>query len=571
MGMLDLAAISERPPGSRAVLAQSRTSVDRPLRIRLHLGADWFSRWWLNGRLILDRLESGNTWPMLARSRCVEVHLQPGVHELTACIVAGSGGCALAVETHEIARGTLTSRGNDLAMEAVQTFSITDPTQFRSLTLHGRSIRRAWLNGERVSDAADDLDLMTVHGIPPNRLRSGTNELSLRWTVEEFVAALPAAPLACFEQAENAERIVVDAALVGLTEFALQLDPGIALGRTSEHALSLVCNLNMPARLTWQLGTTIVDSPPALTHHLRATDLPSGETVEYTLTGHLGAHAVALSWGSVRLPTTEGVRIAIAADAGPLPDVWRGIADRISLQRPNLCVFVGDHVSHGRVQAEWKPQFFDPAAELLRNVPLYPVPGNHDQDSPLLDQYLCWPGKRWGWAQLLGPVLLIGIEGAADWSDGSPARRWLIDTLETSKARYILGFNHYPAFSSGPHLRGDDMGLPRERACRVARSVLLPIWEAFDVTAVFSGHDHFYERSQLPGGLTLITTGGAGAYLYDGNAIAGQNPHSRCLVRQHHFCLLDVSADTCELRVIGHDGSRLDDVRFVPRRRNRCD
>ena len=72
---------------------------------------------------------------------------------------------------------------------------------------------------------------------------------------------------------------------------------------------------------------------------------------------------------------------------------------------------------------------------------------------------------------------------------------------------------NYPAYSSGLHGSVNEEGVPTEATARYARDVIVPLLEKHGVTAMFASHDHNYERSVLPSGLTCITTGGAGALL----------------------------------------------------------
>jgi hypothetical protein len=51
----------------------------------------------------------------------------------------------------------------------------------------------------------------------------------------------------------------------------------------------------------------------------------------------------------------------------------------------------GDLVSSGSVYSQWKTQFFDEAQNLLQYTPLYPVFGNHEQDSMNYFKYFSLP------------------------------------------------------------------------------------------------------------------------------------------------------------------------------------
>jgi hypothetical protein len=60
------------------------------------------------------------------------------------------------------------------------------------------------------------------------------------------------------------------------------------------------------------------------------------------------------------------------------------IAEHFGPDMPDELAFVlnaGDLVESGDVHSQWKEDFFDQAQNLFQHVPLYPVPGNHENDS----------------------------------------------------------------------------------------------------------------------------------------------------------------------------------------------
>jgi hypothetical protein len=87
----------------------------------------------------------------------------------------------------------------------------------------------------------------------------------------------------------------------------------------------------------------------------------------------------------------------------------------------------------------------------------------------------------------------------------------------------------------------------------------MPLLAKYHATAFICGHDHCYERSEPEGGVTAITTGGAGAPLYRKvQDAAKQNPWSKVFAPQLHYCLIEVSGDACTLKAFTPDGELLD-------------
>lgn len=244
--------------------------------------------------------------------------------------------------------------------------------------------------------------------------------------------------------------------------------------------------------------------------------------------------------------------MAIAGDPAPGTAQWAKTAGAIRRTRPDLLILLGDLVSHGRREALWEKDFFRPAERLFQRVPVLAVPGNHDEDSPLFWRMFSSDGRRpFLWTLRLGEAGFLGLDGAADWSPDSPGAMRLDAALQKlADCRWRFAFSHYPPFSLAGHGALAEDGLPRERPCRMAREALLPRLQATGFTAWFTGHNHVYERSELPGGLTLINTGGAGGYLYARSGLPAQNPHGVRYEAIHHFCLLEHSPTGVCLRTL---------------------
>lgn len=94
----------------------------------------------------------------------------------------------------------------------------------------------------------------------------------------------------------------------------------------------------------------------------------------------------------------------------------------------------GDLVQTGSNYGSWASTFFQPAENLLSYVPLYPVPGNHEQNTPYFFQYFDLPmngtmtndyPEHW-WFKDYSNVRLIGLE-----SNGGYRVQAQLDWLQT--------------------------------------------------------------------------------------------------------------------------------------------
>ncbi len=94
---------------------------------------------------------------------------------------------------------------------------------------------------------------------------------------------------------------------------------------------------------------------------------------------------------------------------------------------PELVINAGDLVSAGKVYEQWKPQFFDPLAPLIRSVPIYTILGNHERNSDHYYSYFDLPNNEAWWTADFGVVHLIALDscrqtGVGQRADGVAAR-----------------------------------------------------------------------------------------------------------------------------------------------------
>lgn len=168
----------------------------------------------------------------------------------------------------------------------------------------------------------------------------------------------------------------------------------------------------------------------------------------------------------------------------------------------------GDLVDNGGVYSQWKTQYFDENGPLVRHIPLYPVPGNHDYfagtNNPNADARFFFdyfrlpengtPGflEKW-WYKDYSNVRLIGIDTNTpsrlqqqlDWLDGV-----LLDAEANAAIDFVFAQMHHPHVS--------ELWSPGNTTYtgEVVRRL-----EAFSTrtgkpSIHFYGHTHGYERGQ---------------------------------------------------------------------------
>lgn len=258
------------------------------------------------------------------------------------------------------------------------------------------------------------------------------------------------------------------------------------------------------------------------------------------------------------------VTFAVYGDSRTHPDdhekVLSAMIDKFAPEL-DFCLHTGDIVTDGRELELWPVEFFAPAGELISQIPMYPVLGNHEHDSPHYFDFFTLPGNERWYSFDLGDVHVTCLDSYSDLKPGSAQYQWLINDLAGSAARWKVAAFHAPIYSSGPHGKLDSNGVPLEKAISDLRRHILPIFEENNVTIAFNGHDHLYERSRK-GNLYLITAGGGGAPLHQVKENKEQNPYSNIVISKHSYCIVRADADGFVMTAYDTKNEVIDEVKI---------
>ncbi|HZN41811.1 MAG TPA: metallophosphoesterase family protein [Planctomycetota bacterium] len=185
----------------------------------------------------------------------------------------------------------------------------------------------------------------------------------------------------------------------------------------------------------------------------------------------------------------------------------------------DLGLLAGDIIYPDGQASGLDPYFFTPYGATLRSTPFYPVLGNHDYHTsngqPYLDAFYLPTAnsgtERW-YSFDHGKVHFIGLD--SNQVSTTTQTTWLRNDLIAARAnnvQWIFATLHHPPYSSGT-VHGREQSV-YDNWC--------PIFEEFEVDAVFTGHDHIYERTTVrrdfypnKRGVVyyVVGTGGAGLY-----------------------------------------------------------
>jgi 3',5'-cyclic AMP phosphodiesterase CpdA len=283
---------------------------------------------------------------------------------------------------------------------------------------------------------------------------------------------------------------------------------------------------------------------------------------ELEITGLLPATLYSYRVDSARIPSAVGqlhtetdaaspYRFVIFGDTRSNHDDHGSVVDRIVAEGPAFLLHTGDLVGDGTSESNWAT-FFDVEGTLLRDVTLYPALGNHEANGARYLELFAppddlAPGTENYYAFTYATVAVLMLDlYLSDFGPGSAQYTWLEDTLQAFAADpsihlRIVALHHGP-YDSGSH-----------ESNLAVRDDLTPLFETYGVDAVFSGHDHMYERSTV-NGVKYVVTGGGGAPLY---SVPGDwwTEESGSVL---HYVVVDVEGPRADVVVRRLDDSVLD-------------
>jgi hypothetical protein len=235
----------------------------------------------------------------------------------------------------------------------------------------------------------------------------------------------------------------------------------------------------------------------------------------------------------------------------------RRVIDRVAQEVPDFVLGTGDMVDEGFRQDQWQ-QFFDVENRLLRDNVYFPALGNHDRQgrgrtADTYRAYFSVPENggdteryyAFTYASARFLVLDSNAYSFALTDQTAWLERELIAARQDPNLRHIFVVMHHPPFSISLH--GGNIDL---------RDRWTPLFEKYQVSAVFSGHDHVYERAEH-NGVRYFVSGGGGAPLYPKRANA--NPVDVDAVKKFervlHYLRVTVNGTRIEVTGVRTDGT----------------
>jgi len=165
-----------------------------------------------------------------------------------------------------------------------------------------------------------------------------------------------------------------------------------------------------------------------------------------------------------------------------------------------LVMIPGDLVAQGSNYEQWQTDFFKPSEKLFSQVPVYPVPGNHEQNSQFFFKYFSLPengdpayAEHW-WYKDYGNVRIIGLDSNKGYREIRQQYEWLEQVLKDTEKAEDIDF----VFAQLHHPYKSELWIPGEEE---TTGKVVKMLEAFsDKTGKpsvhFFGHTHGYSRGQ---------------------------------------------------------------------------
>ena len=164
-----------------------------------------------------------------------------------------------------------------------------------------------------------------------------------------------------------------------------------------------------------------------------------------------------------------------------------------------LVITVGDNIYGSERPQDFVRKFETPYKPLLdAGVKFYASLGNHDSREQRFYKLFNMDGKLYySFTADKQSVKFIALESTYL----EPEQvQWLQKELEGSREAWKIPYFHHPPYSSGG----------RHGSHLQHREVLEPLFVKYNVSVVFTGHDHIYERTKPQQGIVYFVTGSGG-------------------------------------------------------------
>jgi 3',5'-cyclic AMP phosphodiesterase CpdA len=258
--------------------------------------------------------------------------------------------------------------------------------------------------------------------------------------------------------------------------------------------------------------------------------------------------AASLSAEQFKFPTQpDAVRFAVIGDMGTGEAPQYEVAQSMVQARHDFpfdfVLTLGDNIYGGRTASDFERKFEVPYRPLLeKEVKFYASLGNHDNSNERFYKFFNMNGATY-YTFKKGNVRFFALD--SNYMDPKQLA-WLETQLRDAGSDWKICFFHHPLYSSArAHGPATDL-----------RLLLEPLFVKYRVDAVFSGHEHVYERIKPQKGIYYFIEGASGQ-LRRGN-LNPSNITNKGFDTDRTFMLVAVAGDELYFQTITRSGVTVD-------------
>ena len=218
-------------------------------------------------------------------------------------------------------------------------------------------------------------------------------------------------------------------------------------------------------------------------------------------------------------------------------------------------ITVGDNIYGSESSQDFVRKFEAPYKGLLdANVKFYASLGNHDAPKQQINYKLFnMDGKTY---YTMHPSKESAKFFALDTTYLNPEQvQWIEKELEASRENWKIPYFHHPPYSSGE----------RHGSQESIRKALEPLFLKYNVSVVFAGHDHFYERTKPQQGIVYFVVG-SGGQLRRGNIAARSALTEKGFDTDYAFLVAEIDGDDMYFNAISRTGAVIDSGKITRRK-----
>jgi predicted phosphodiesterase len=212
----------------------------------------------------------------------------------------------------------------------------------------------------------------------------------------------------------------------------------------------------------------------------------------------------------------------------------------------DLVITVGDNLYGAERPQDFKLKFEDPYKPLLdEGIKFYACLGNHDSREQRYYKLFNLDGKLY--YSFKAPKEKVRFFVLDSTYPVPEQIDWLEKELKGSNEPWKIAYFHHPLYSSASR-HGSDVKL---------RQAIEPLFIKYDVSVVFNGHDHVYERIKPQNGIAYFIVGAGGA-LRPGNLERSSDLTAKGYDLDRTFMVVEILGDKMYFQAISRKGDIID-------------